>query len=593
MQRFGREWSRHPLTVRVTVVSVLGATILAVMPPGTALAGGPGPAFAWSGSISASDTLPVEATPTTIDFGSVAPGLPTASQPATLTNVGVDPVTLGTPALGGPDASAFEVTADACGGATLAASETCEISVRFTPPAAASFAAALSISIEGVSEPPGPLSIPLAGSASWSNTFPSVSGLHAAAPTGTQNGGGALARTQASSTSYLHAVSISRKVGTKTVHDAGPYSPVVYTRSGNGGSTWSGGTRLNASSQHGLWPGMAASSHYVYAEWVRVAKVNSWSRSAARSIWFRRNTNHGAGGSWATAHRLTSATGRVDYPSIAAAGANVYIAYTNANTGSVRLLTSRDHGRTWTSRSLGTTTLTSTAGGRSGLASVAASGNLVVVAWLGDRNGAVRARVSSNGGSTWGSTALLASANLSYPSAAAGSGRVGVAFIGAEPSFRIWRPGGWGPTRHAPNVDHTWLVDLFGPALVLPGTHGAGIAFAGCVQVCDVYQDGTHVESYYIESPDDGVDWYWGNPLPIGSGPDGRPGYDSASVVAASATRRDFTLSGYNPGTTSQRLYHRSVTYPLGIATVTSTALARSADTAVASRPLERGRGLR
>ena len=85
------------------------------------------------------------------------------------------------------------------------------------------------------------------------------------------------------------------------------------------------------------------SSPNVYAIWVRVAKVRSWSkRSAPRSIWFRRNSNHGSG-AWATAKRLTAADGRVDYPSIAAAGANVYIAYTNANSSGVKLLPSHDH----------------------------------------------------------------------------------------------------------------------------------------------------------------------------------------------------------------------------------------------------------
>ena len=57
--------------------------------------------------------------------------------------------------------------------------------------------------------------------------------------------------------------------------------------------------------QHGLWPGVASASPNVYAIWVRVAKVRSWSKSASRSIWFRRNSNHGSG-AWATAKRLTA-----------------------------------------------------------------------------------------------------------------------------------------------------------------------------------------------------------------------------------------------------------------------------------------------
>ena len=326
--------------------------------------------------------------------------------------------------------------------------------------------------------PVADLHVPMTGEGWLSAIYPSFTGLHGASPSGTWNGGNALARLAGGRDrlSPRDRKLAQGRHGNRQGREGRSVRSSI-RRSSNGGASWTGGTRLNSKTQHGLWPGVASSSPNVYAIWVRVAKVRSWSKSAPRSIWFRRNSNHGSG-AWATAKRLTAADGRVDYPSIAAAGANVYIAYTNANSSGVKLLLSHDHGKTWSTKSLGSTALTPVQGGKTGLASVAASGNLVVVAWLSDRNGAVKARVSTTAGSTWGSTATLASANRSYPSAAARSGRAGVAFIGAEPSFRTWN-GSWGPTVQVPGVDHIWLVDLFGPALVLTGSRGAGLGYSG------------------------------------------------------------------------------------------------------------------
>ena len=509
---------------------------------------------------------PVSAFPSAIGFDLVPPGGSSDPHSTTLTNAGPDAADLGTISVTGSGPTVFEVTADTCSGATLAAAATCSITVVMHAADVAPYAGDLVVPVTVNATPLADLHVPMTGEGSLSAIYPSFTGLHGASPSGTWNGGNALARSQSGATAYLHAIANSRKVGTKTVKDGGPFSPVTYSRSSNGGATWSGGTRLNSKTQHGLWPGLASASPNVYATWVRVAKVRSWSKSAPRSIWFRRNSNHGSG-AWATAKRLTAADGRVDYPSIAAAGADVYIAYTNANTGGVKLLVSHNHGKTWSTKSVGSTALNSGSGGKTGLASVAASGNLVVVAWLSDRNGAVKARVSTTAGSTWGSTATLASANRSYPSAAARSGRAGVAFIGAEPSFRTWN-GSWGPTVQVPGVDHIWLVDLFGPALVLTGSTGAGLAYSGCVQVCDVYRDGTHLETQYAETPDGGTSWYAGHPLQIGGGSDGLPAYDGVSVIASTSTRRDFTVTGWRPGTTSTRVYHRALDFPIGTSLV-------------------------
>lgn len=500
--------------------------------------------------------LPVTAA-SPADFG-IAHAFQYLSMNITFTNVGTVPVTLGTPSLAAAGSSAFNAFGAGCSGVTLSPASTCYVQVAFYPPGMGPWTDTLSVPVVGAPDALGPVTVILKGQGDLGFAQRTLSARHGAAPSGTFNGGNALATTRTSTGSYRHAISVSRKAGTATVRDAGPYSPVLYTRSGNGGSTWTGGTRLNSTSQHGVWAGLAASGSYVYADWVRVSRVVSWSSRSARSIWFRRNGAHGSG-AWATPKRLTSSTGRVDYPSIAATGRNVYIAYTDANTGTVRLLISHDRGSTWSNRSIGSTSLTSSAGGRTGLPSVAAYSGLVVVAWVSGSAGTVKARVSQNSGSTFGTTSTISNVNGSYPAAAAGPGRVGVATMGLEPQARIWRSGSWGDEFQVPGIDHVWLTQLYGPALVLPGTTGVGIAFSGCIQLCDVFRPGTVVEAYYAETPDEGVTWYGGTASPIAT--NAMAVWDGVSAIAFAGTRRDFLFRGWNPGTTSTRVFHVSMTY--------------------------------
>ena len=99
---------------------------------------------------------------------------------------------------------------------------------------------------------------------------------------------------------------------------------------------------------------------------------------------------------------------------IAATGDDVYIAYTDGTTGEIRFARSNDRGANWTKIALGTSTV-STSEGRSGLPSVAANGSTVVVAWVADSAGTVKARVSTNRGSTWGTAVTIGSKSKGMP----------------------------------------------------------------------------------------------------------------------------------------------------------------------------------
>jgi hypothetical protein len=87
-------------------------------------------------------------------FGAVALGN-AASQPATLSNTGYLPLTLGTLPL--PDAP-FSVDADACSGTTLAPGAQCSVQFRFAPLFESDFAQPLAVPSD---DPAGPAELVL------------------------------------------------------------------------------------------------------------------------------------------------------------------------------------------------------------------------------------------------------------------------------------------------------------------------------------------------------------------------------------------------------------------------------------------------
>ncbi len=68
-------------------------------------------------------------TPSTLQFGSLVIGTPSAAQSVTVSNSGGAPVTLGTPAINNND---YALTGSTCG-ATLAGGQSCSLTVQFTP----------------------------------------------------------------------------------------------------------------------------------------------------------------------------------------------------------------------------------------------------------------------------------------------------------------------------------------------------------------------------------------------------------------------------------------------------------------------------
>lgn len=314
--------------------------------------------------------------------------------------------------------------------------------------------------------------------------------------------GGALARSISGSTQYLHAL-IQR-------YDV-PTQGIFYKRSTNGGSTWLIGTRLSPTSQVSGRSTVAASGGYVYAAWSSLASANP-AGSKPRVLYFRSNRTFGAG-AWSTTKRLTSTTGRIDYPRLAAYGSLVYVTYTDAATGSIKIQISRDRGATWRVVSLGTTTR-SNSYGKIGTPVVATYGSTVAVAWISAADGAIRFRSSSNYGSTWGTTTYLGKGAEagSGPSIAAYGTRVAVSWTGSTGMLMRLRSGSsWGPARlvrpSAGSV-HDYAWPWVGQVALTSSTK-VGIAWESCWAGC---ASGDPANSYrsdllWRELADNGATW--------------------------------------------------------------------------------------
>jgi hypothetical protein len=343
-------------------------------------------------------------------------------------------------------------------------------------------------------------SSPVAAAVSWS-------AAHRASPDSAFAWhGGSLARTVVNGTARLHTVFTRYVIGGVPVDDDGPYLGVYYERGSAGGSSWSSARRLNSTTEHGDAGAIATSGRFVYAVW-RTQVHDPLVTGDPRLVRFVRNTDAGADSGWKAIETIVS-SGRVDRPTIAAAGSRVYIAYTNADNGQVRVRRSTDNGASFQllDTVLGTTTVTGNDGGFAGSPVIAASGDLVAVAW--DTSTGIWARFSTNRGNTFGSAEQLTTDSTRWLAATARGGRVAFAWIEPEDagSLRIWKNGTLGPARQfrALGAGHPDLK-AFEPAIALAGTSRVGVSYSVCITDACNEEGGADIQ--WRESVDNGATW--------------------------------------------------------------------------------------
>ena len=486
-------------------------------------------------------TLAVD--PTQIEFGTRIVGAEPVHETVTITNTGSTGV-------------AMEISLDTVGDglsisgedcpASLAARATCDVDIAFAPQLEGDAIGTLTIHSD--SETPF-IYIAIYAAAQKLPSGVTWSTKKTAGPASTWNGGGALARTVKDGTQRLHLAYATNRVNGAWAKNTGPYVGVYYIRS-TSGLTWTAPKRLNPSKQHAARLGLAAAGARVYATWVSQTKWNNFSPTAPRVLYVRVNTKHGAGTAWRSTVRLTSTTSRVDYPTIAASGTDVHVAYTDSLTGSIRIATSRDRGVTWAKATLGSTSI-SDSSGKFGLPSVAVDGATVIVAWLGDANGTVKARVSTDRGVTWGSISTLGSQSTGALGLAALGNRMAVAWTTpTQVAVRTATNGTWGSAKVLEQLDASEQLSPYGPQVVLQG--GSSIAVAWAKQIPGDYT----VDLRWAESANGGGLWF--RTQTLASWSNSQNANDWPSVLWPSAGTRYVVWNAWGAFSGQYRLYFRA-----------------------------------
>lgn len=192
--------------------------------------------------------------------------------------------------------------------------------------------------------------------------------------------------------------------------------------------------------------------------------------------------------------RVTSTTGRVIGPRIAAAENRVFVAFTDGATGAVRIVRSIDRGTTWRTTTVGSTSR-GTSGWKDAGVAIAASGDRVIVSWISSTSGTVKARVSTDGGASWRTTTTVGSGADPGTAMAATADRSGTssyrliaAWIDGT-SVRIGKTSSgstWALSRTSPGPSATAYLAVRAIALVdLPRDDHVGLAMVACHGSCD------------------------------------------------------------------------------------------------------------
>jgi hypothetical protein len=486
-------------------------------------------------------------TPATVDFGTHDVGQDSGARDITVTSLGARPVTFSAASIVGQDETAFSLVSNGCQGRTLQRGEQCTVSVSATPHAARKLVARLKLQDDTYRGQRGvPLEVAGGPDPAWAFDW---------GPAGTASRdrswseAGALGVTDAT-TPRLQVAFVSPWVGGRWATDRGPYVGIYHSRKATAATRWTTATRLNPASQHGGRAALAASGPGVYVAWVSLRKYVDYGPKAPRVLYVRRNLSEGSASGWQRTVRLTSLSGRVDYPAIAADGPNVYLTWTDSVTGKLLLAISRDSGRTWAKQVLGTTS-SRNGSGYWGAPSVAVDASHVIVTWWAKMDTTVKARVSRDGGATFDPATIIGHASW-RPAVDAREGRLAVLLpLGEELWLRLYEDGAWASRQEIPRFHETKPQ---ASDVVLRGKHGVGIAFPACKRNC-YFSTRTQTESRLLwrYSTDDGESW--SRATTLGGSARYHMANDSPSLAWPPGGQRAVIFEGWTWGTDHFRVY--------------------------------------
>jgi hypothetical protein len=265
---------------------------------------------------------------------------------------------------------------------------------------------------------------------------------------------------------------------------------IYYRRGTAGASTWGTPKRINASGEFAENGVIAAADKYVYIAYQQIGSWESYQPSGPRPLKVRVNTNHGSADAW-LGTKAWSAPARVGHPAVAANGSWGYVAYTDAGTGAVIVARNLGVNRAdtaWAATTVGTTAndAVNDADGKDGYPVIAATGATVLVAWISGDGTTISAKISTDHGATWPSTATTITTGRIWDLSAAGSsGRVALAWAQASGiKARLHRNGGWSGTKTVATFSSTGTYrDGYGTSITMAGTARVGVAWSTCTRI--------------------------------------------------------------------------------------------------------------
>jgi hypothetical protein len=291
---------------------------------------------------------------------------------------------------------------------------------------------------------------------------------------------------------------------------------------------WSTPKRLSPPTIQAERPSIASEGSTVIASYVRQRSYLHYRPRDPRVLFIRVSPD--AGKSWRSPVRLTSGSARVDYPRVAIGNGRLFVVWTGAGGGDIRLATSDDLGRHWSTSTVGTTRSKplGPAEGFAGYPDVGASGVDVAVAWIANGDGKQVAIASATGGDDLATATPTELASHSpdrgqqYPAVGGADEpsdpRVAIAFTKASGvSVAVFD----GSTLSPSSVAITWPKTVggahyqagYGPAVVPFGATKIALAVAGCrrnpqaFDPCNPRASGARIDVLYRVSNDDGATW--------------------------------------------------------------------------------------
>jgi hypothetical protein len=350
----------------------------------------------------------------------------------------------------------------------------------------------------------------------------------------------------------------------------------AFTTSSHDGVAWSSPRRLSTRRVNAENPTVAAAGSRLVAGWM--TGFSPYDRPGApRRIQVTVSADRGA--TWGTPKSLSPRGGAIDYPVVAAAKTsfgpiNLYAVWVDAETGKV-VFRQRSGTTGWSDPiALGATTR-KVSTGFSGLANIAAVGDLIAVAWIADADGTLKARaidLSGSGSPTaaatageWGRrttmTKRVSLAQHGYPVASASRLVPGVVTIAWNTKTRLVYAAVTGETI-APDATAIWHEGPVGgvpytggyAAAVEPAPGGFVAMWAACrdtslVHDCNVRKSEARIDLLSATSSD-GVT-FTAPILVAGSATAGRRINDAPSLVATD----DHVYAQYNASTSNGSHY--------------------------------------